>query len=489
MRRRALLDWIHLDRAKAEPLQEQMSRQLRSAIVQGELPGGMALPSSRSLAKDLGVSRGTVTTVYDRLLGESLLEVRGRSATFVSDMAALTKITASAIAQRHIPAVPPRETAAQTRAEMAPPYSAFSPGMPALDLFPAERWGRMLSRHYRHMTPDYAGESIHLGGFPALRRALAGHLMGARGLICEPRQVLITSSARAALSALCRMLAKPGDRCLVEDPGYFIVGEVVKGFGVEPVAIPVDRDGLVTEPFLPSARMAYVTPTHQMPTGARLAEGRAGKLIEWARRENAWIVEDDYDSEFRYVGQPITALQRSDPHGRVIYVGTFSKTLFPSLRTAFFVVPEDMVAEAERAVFLSGLEPPLHLQSALSEFIDEGLYARHIRSARLVYRRRQQLLVDALNRHMGDITCSASPPGGMNMVLPLPPSVPAHLVQSEAAKQFLHVRPLSFYAIRAPAPNALHLGFAAVQERHIEPAAKRLADIIRNFLPPSGAFR
>lgn len=477
MRRRALLDWLDLDRARAEPLQEQMAQQLRNAIMQGEMPSGMALPSSRSLAKDLGVSRGTVTAVYDRLLGESLLEVKGRSATFVSTVAA------PMVVQRHPRTASPLEGSVQSRGEMPPPYPAFSPGMPAFDLFPAERWGRLLSSRYRQMTADLAGESIHIGGFAALRRALAEHLVVARGLICEPRQVLVTSSARGALSALCRMLAKPGDRCLVEDPGYFIVGEVVKGLGLEVVAIPVDGDGLVVEPFLPSAKMAYVTPTHQMPTGARLAESRARRLIEWARRENAWIIEDDYDSEFRYVGQPLVALQRSDPHGRVIYVGTFSKTLFPSLRTAFFVVPEDMVAAAERAVFMNGLEPPLHLQAALADFIDQGLYAKHIRKARLVYRHRQQLLVEALNQHMGDITRSAGPPGGMNMVLPLPAGVPAHLVQYEAARQSLHVRPLSFYAVRAPAPNALHLGFAAVQERHIEPAAKRLADIVKGLLP------
>ena len=247
------------------------------------------------------------------------------------------------------------------------------------------------------------------------------------------------------------------------------------------IPIPVDADGIVVDPPLPAARLAYVTPTHQMPLGVRLADDRCQILIEWARREDAFIIEDDYDSEFRYAGQPVFALQRADPNGRVLHIGTFAKTLFPSLRVAFLVVPKNMVRAAVNAIFLNGQEPMLHVQAALFDFISQGHYATHIRRARTVYRRRQGLFVAALNYHLEGLVALSPPAGGMHVVVPLPAHIPATLVQSEAAKQSLHVRPLSYYAERAQAPNALHLGFAAVPDHLIEPAVERLGKIVRSI--------
>jgi GntR family transcriptional regulator/MocR family aminotransferase len=475
----ALLDWLSTRPGSAVPLQQHIGEQLKAAIFEGRLPPGTALPSSRLLAKDLGISRGTVTAVYDRLVGEGLLKVSGRSATFVAG--GTWPDTASEPAGMGSAMELQRDAAAEADHDgTPPPYPAFSPGTPAVDLFPAGRWSRLLSARSHQMSRDMSGESVHLGGYFPLRVSLAGHLKTARGVLCEPRQVLITSSARAALAAVCSIVAKAGDRGIVEDPGYFIAGRVMANFGIEPVAIPVDDGGIVVDPALPAARLAYVTPTHQMPLGVRLAQDRVGTLLGWARREDAWIIEDDYDSEFRYVGEPVVALQRSDPNGRVIYIGTFSKTLFPSLRVAYLVVPKSLVNSAERTVFLYGQEPTLHVQAALSDFIAKGFYGTHIRRARSIYRRRQQLLVAALNRHLADTVELKMPPGGMNIVLPLSDDVPAAVVQAEAAKQALHVRALSFYAQGAPAANALHLGFAGVPDRQIEPAAKRLAAVIRS---------
>lgn len=476
---RVLLDWLRADRRRAEPMQDQIGRQFRAAILERQLPPGTLLPSSRALAKDLAVSRSTVTAVYDRLLGEGLLRARGRSATFVADGIARQDADVVASGTAAIAENEP-EPPSDDRGDVPPPYPAFHPGTPALDIFPVARWTRLLTARCRQMTGELAGEGAHVGGYMPLRAALAEHLRTARGVLCQPEQVVITSSARAALAVACRILTTPGDRCLIEDPGYFVGGRVMANFGMTTTPVPVDANGLVVDPPLPKARLAYITPTHQMPLGVRLADDRSAALIEWARREDAYIIEDDYDSEFRYSGQPVQALQHADPNGRVLHIGTFAKVLFPSLRVAYLVVPRHMATAAVNAIFLNGHEPTLHVQAALSDFISQGHYATHIRRARSVYRRRQGRMIDALNHHLEGLVALSPPAGGMHVVVPLPADIPAAVVQSEAARQSLHVRPLSYYAERAEAPNALHLGFAAVPDHLIEPAVERLAKVIRS---------
>ena len=232
---------------------------------------------------------------------------------------------------------------------------------------------------------------------------------------------------------------------------------------------------------MPKARLVFLTPTHQMPLGVRLADYRCELVLEWARREDGWIIEDDYDSEFRYVGQPVVALQHSDPNGRVIYLGTFSKTLFPGLRIAFLVVPEELAKPAAAATYQNGQAPTIHIQAALADFIAQGHYAAQIRRARRVYRRRQGLLVAALNHHLEGIVTVSQPAGGMNLVLPFPSDIPALSVQALAARETLHVRAVSYYTEGSAAPNAAHLGFAAVPERLIEPSVERLGRVIRSL--------
>ncbi len=476
---RALLEWIDIDRNGAEPIQSQIDRQLRTAIQDGRLPPGCPLPSSRSLATDLGIARGTVIAAYDRLLGENLLQVRGRSATFVASQLPWLRIPTSRskepIAQSARPA-----GAKYLSDRDCPRYAEFLPGVPAFDMFPASRWTRLLSARCNQMSLDMVGEGAHAGGFKPLRNALTEHLRTSRGVLYEPEQIIVTSSARAALTTACRLVADRGDRCIVEDPGYAIARRVIASCGLELVPVPVDANGISMEPELPDARLAYVTPTHQMPLGVRLANDRCEKLLEWARTKDAWVVEDDYDSEFRYAGQPVAALQQSDPNGRVIHIGTFSKTLFPSLRVAYLIVPMSLAKPAADAVFLSG-EPVLHVQAALSDFIAQGHYAAHIRRARLVYRRRQGLLVDAINHHLKEIVTISQPSGGMHVVVPLPPGLPAERVQLAAAAEALYVRPVSYYTARWPAPNSVQLGYAAVPDRRIEPAVSRLARAIHSL--------
>jgi GntR family transcriptional regulator/MocR family aminotransferase len=469
---RALLDWLQIDRGSAEPIQQQIVEQLRTAIRDARLTPGTPLPSSRHLATHLAIARGTAVAVYDRLLGEGLVHAHDRSAIFVAD-------TADQIGRRNVDG---RTAEELERDENLPPlYTTFLPGVPAFDVFPAVRWARMLSARFSQMTLDLAGEGVHIGGYPELRIALAAHLRTARGVLCEPDQVVVVSSARAAFTVLCRVLARPGERCLVEDPGYPIARRIIAASGLQPVPIPVDEDGIRVESPAPKARLAYLTPTYQMPLGVGLARYRCQILLDWAKREDAWIVEDDFDSEFRYVGKPVVALQHYDPDGRVIYIGTFSKTLFPSLRAGFMVVPRSQAKAIAAAAFLAGQEPTLHVQAALADFITQGHYAAHIRKARTVYRRRQGLLVAALNHHLEGIVAVSQPAGGMNLVLPFPPDVPALKVQSLAAEEGLHIRAMSYYAATATAPNAAHLGFAAAVDRLIEPAVARLGEVVRSL--------
>jgi GntR family transcriptional regulator/MocR family aminotransferase len=468
----ALLEWLKADRGGAAPLHQQLDEQLGDAIRDGRLPSGTPLPSSRRLAAELAISRGTILAAYDRLLGEGLLEVRGRSATFVAD--ALPG--RSEAPERKAPADGRASTAGFARAN-----AAFEPNMPAIDAFPAMRWARLLTARCRQMTVELAVNHVHAGGYRPLRAALAEHLRTSRGVLCEPEQVIITNTARAALATVCRLAGKAGERCLVEDPGYTIGRRLIQSFGFEIVPLPVDERGIRLDPPLPKARLAYITPTHQMPLGVRLAEDRCETLIAWAKSEEAWIIEDDYDSEFRYTGQPIVALQHWDPDGSVIHIGTFAKTLFPSLRVAYLVVPKRLAQQTSDSAFLSGNEPMLHIQAALSDFIAQGHYAAYIRKARVVYRRRQSLLVEALNRHLAGITTVPQPAGGMYVVLPLPSDIPAPAVQSAAAEQGLRMLSIAHYAVNSPAPNALQLGYGGLPDRQIEPAARRLAAVIRAF--------
>jgi GntR family transcriptional regulator/MocR family aminotransferase len=325
------------------------------------------------------------------------------------------------------------------------------------------------------------GEGLHRGGYPPLQAALAAHFRSARGVVCEPEQVIIASSAKAALALLCRVLTQPGDRCLVEDPGYMVTRRILAACTVLPVPIKVDSDGIGVAPPVPPARLAYLTPTHQMPLGVTLADARAKLLLDWAEREDAFIIEDDYDSEFRYVGQPVVALQHADPNGRVIYIATLSKTMFPGLRVACLIVPVRLVKAAVEAVYLNGHAPNVQVQAALADFIAHGHYAAHIRKARAVYRWRQDLLVAALNHHLEGIVAVPRAAGGMNLVVPLPSDIPAVQVQELAAASALHARAVGFYTESGNAPNALHLGFAAVPERLIEPCVARLAEIVMSI--------
>jgi GntR family transcriptional regulator/MocR family aminotransferase len=358
---------------------------------------------------------------------------------------------------------------------------AFMPGLPAFDEFPVKVWTRLLTVQAHRMQPDMAGYNFHLGGYGPLREALTSYLRSSRKVVCDPDQVFIVSSTRAGLDIICRLLCDPGSAVLMEDPGYNPAKNVMRAAGLNIVPVPLDADGLridLAERSDPTARLVYVTPSHQWPTGVSLSVRRRQQLLDWAERRSAWVVEDDYDSEFRFDGRPLPTLQGIDGGRHVIYLGTFSKVMFPSLRTAYVVVPRSLAPAFREAVPYAGQEPPMHIQAALAEFIHQGHFFSHIRRMRRLYKRRQALFTDAMIRHLGDGIPVDRPAGGMQLSLVLPGVCPATAVSLSAGAAGLYAKPFSISALTNAVPNALHLGFAAVPERLIDPSAKTLASII-----------
>jgi len=489
-----LLDWIALDSAAAAPLYRQLYTQLHAAVVEGRLEAGSLMPSSRVLAQELGVSRNTVLNAYEQLAAEGYLETNEASATLVSqlpvDGQAPEENDTGPVADGHeaangavLPEGSQRWLALRDSMPSLdlPQAVAFTPGVPAFDQFPIRTWARLLARHTHRMQPDMADNDDHIGGYGPLREALTSYLRASRMVVCQPDQVLVVSSGRAGLDLVCRVLGDSGAPALVEEPGYNTAKTTIRAAGMPIVPAPVDIEGIridVGERNAPDARLAYVTPSHQWPTGVSLSAARRHQLLTWAERRNAWIIEDDYDSEFRYAGSPLATLQGLDGGHRVIYLGTFSKVMFPSLRTAYIVVPPSLVAVFRKALYYAGQEPPLHVQAALADFIGEGHFSAHIRRMRRVYKRRQGAVVDGLFKRIGHCIPVERPPGGMQMALALPPDYRAADVSQAAARAGLHVRPLGLYSLTDPSPNAVHLGFAAIPDRAIAPAAETLADAI-----------
>ncbi|AUH34526.1 PLP-dependent aminotransferase family protein [Paracoccus tegillarcae] len=473
---RTLLNWITIDRDQARPIYRQISDQLRGAILDGRLCAGSYLPASRVLAGDLGISRNTSMQVYDQLIAEGFLESRRGSGTRVST----TLRSKPAIGQAETRALfrtLPAHTQLQTQDLYLgePPGCAFQPGIPAFDAFPRLTWARLLKRHALRADQfilDYA----HAGGYMPLRQELAKYLTASRGVACAPEQILIVTSTRAAIMAVAALLWPRQSTVAVEDPGYLVAKRALSQAGHHLRLVILDRHGarvndLIARP--EGCVGVYLTPAHQWPTGVTLSASRRIALLDWAARTDAWVLEDDYDSEFRFDSPPVATLH-SYGSGRVIHIGTFSKTLAPSLRTAYFVVPPEFAEQFNQQVFLHGVEPPLHVQAALADFLAEGHFARHIARMCKLYAKRRSLLIAALQDKFGDRLRLDVPAGGLQLIARLPGDVPASAIAKSAASQDLVARPMLAYQLERAPPNALHLGFAAVPEYQIAPLVARL---------------
>jgi len=478
---------LQLDRESRVPLQQQLYDEVRSAILSGRLSPGARVPATRALAADAGISRNTVAGAFDQLLAEGYLEGKVGSGTYVARSLPEDLLRARRPASPVRKLEPAGDLSRRGRMLAAIPFSAarrgiataraFRPGVPALDEFPRVLWARLAARLLRH-APDAILTYGEPAGYRPLRQAIAGYLRAARGVRCSAEQVIVTAGSQQALDLAVRLLLDPGDTAWVEDPGYLGARGAFRAAGIRTVPIPVDHEGLNAaegESRAPEARLACVTPSHQFPLGATMPLARRMMLLDWARRRRAWIVEDDYDSEFRYAGRPLPALQGLDSSGRVIYTGTFSKVLFPALRLGYMVVPKQLVDAFVSARALADRHPPGLEQALAAEFLAEGHFARHLRRMRALYAERQQALLAALRSEIGDGLEVAPAEAGMHLIGWLRNGADDSAVAQKAAEAGVLVTDLSAYSMKAQLRPGLLLGYAAFTPRQIREAARKLA--------------
>lgn len=387
------------------PLYARIEQRIRRAILSGNLATGARLPSARVLAHDLGVSRHTIEWALGQLEVEGFLVRRRGAGTYVAEnLPERARPPAGAPApRRRVPSPATLSPRGEILAELPPRPSPpgaplFSPSMPALELFPRSVWAAMVARALREPGIEYFAYGPS-GGLPALQEAIAAHVAGTRAIACAPEQVVVLSSTQQGIDLAARVLLHDGDGAWMEDPGYRPAAQLLAAAGARVRSIPVDDEGLDVDAALaldPRARIAYVTPSHQYPTGALMSLRRRMALVDWAERHDGWILEDDYDGDLRYVGRPLAALHALDAAQRVIYIGTFNKMMFPSLRLAFLIAPPSLVTAFHATKQVLDGHTPIHAQAALAEFIRDGHLAAHLRRILPEYQARRQALLDAL---------------------------------------------------------------------------------------------
>lgn len=482
----AFLTPLLLDNDSAVPLHQQLFLGLRQAILEKRLAPNVKLPSTRALARDLSVSRNTVISAYDQLLAEGYLQSKVGAGSFISDQLPEDLLQSDPAAPPLIS--PPRKlplsnyARSLTGGRPTHPYNGvpFASGLPELEQFPFEEWARLLSRYWRRPDKSMLVNN-HVAGSPALRKAIADYLGHTRAVKCHADQVIIVSGSQQAIDLVVRVFVEPGDTVWMEEPGYPGTKDALIAAGAHAVPVPVDDQGLNVElgkKLAPDARLACISPSHQYPLGHMMSLSRRLALLSWAKEKDGFILEDDYDSEYRYTGRPLSPLQGLDTDNRVLYVGTMSKIMFSGLRMGYLVVPEDLVD-----IFLNlrrqiDSHPSSVAEAALAEFISEGYLGSHIRRMRLLYDRRQKLLLSLLEKNIGPLLTAERQEAGMHVVAKLDQTLPDHLVSAEAAKRGLIVRPLSgFYAGRTE-QNGLILGFAGIKEKIMPQAVAQLVQSI-----------
>ncbi len=476
-----------LDPLSGTPFYRQLYEGLRAEILSGRLPAGARLPSTRAVAAELGVSRTTAVAAFDQLLSEGYLQGKTGSGTYVAPSIPddLLGVRGGARAE----AGPSRDGHALSRrgATMAATQTsvardrgaprAFRPGVPALEEFPFGVWRRLVGRVWRRPATGLLGYG-EPAGYGPLRREISDHLGPARAVRCEPGQVIVVSGSQQALDLCARVLLDPGEVAWVEDPGYRGARAALIGAGAALAPVPVDAEGLDVAAgvgLAPRARLACVTPSHQYPLGVTMSLARRLELLRWAGRSSAWVLEDDYDSEYRYSGRPLEALQGLDTEGRVIYVGTFSKVLFPSLRLGYLVVPPDLVDAFTAARELSDRQPPGTEQAVLAHFMAEGHFARHLRRMRSLYAERQALLIEEAGKRLPGLLDLPPAGSGMHLVGRLPANRDDREASRRAAERGVEAPPVSLYGRPPGGRGGLLLGYAAVGEDGIRQGVRRLA--------------
>jgi len=507
-----------LDPESATPLYRQVYEGLRDAMLSGRLARGARLPSTRALAADLGVARNTVLLAFDQLRSEGYLHGRRGGGTRARDVVPDAMLTVPRSSRtRHAggarvrraatpstsraprtPSVAPQlsargHTLVETGTMLirhAGPHAPFELGVPAMDAFPMRLWAKLAGRRWRRGDVDL-GE-LDPAGEPALREAIASYVGAARGVRCTAEQVFVLNGAQQALHLVSQVLLDPGDEIWMEEPGYVGARVAFLAAGARTIPVRVDDEGLdVAEGIriARSARLAYVTPSHQFPLGVVMSAARRLQLLAWARASGAWIVEDDYDSEFRYTGRPLPCLQgleaeQREPgqHAHVLYVGTFSKTLVSGLRLGYMVVPDELVDAFRAARSTVDRHTPTSYQHVLADFIGDGHYFRHIRHVRNLCAERQAALVDAASKRLSGLIDVAPDAAGLHLLGRLAPGIDDVAAHEAAMARGIRSWALSkFYLGRPPRGGALALGYGGFSEAQIQHAAGELGRVLEKL--------
>src|SRR5215831_10809421 len=447
---------------------------LRGEILEGRLRPGARLPGTRDLGEQYGLSRGTIVNAFDQLKSEGYVEGSVGSGTYVSKVLPdeLLQVRRKAVATPPDGRRPQRRISDYARRVSPFPVYQIRPArafrdLPALDLFPTELWAQIAARRLRRVSTNHLLGCSPLGYRP-LREAVAEYLRTSRGVSCVAHQVAIVSGTQEALDLVTRLVVNPGDRVSMENPGYAGAAIAFESLGAKISPVPLDSDGMKIEPRrLQGSRLVYVTPAHQFPLGITMSLPRRLELLAWARESGALIFEDDYDSEFRYSGRPIPALQGLDRSGLVLFAGSFSKVLFPSLRLGYLVIPEDLVGCFAATKSVSSRHAPLVEQAVLCDFITEGHFGRHLRRMREVYAERLTVLLEAARQRLAGLLEIANAEAGLQTVGWLCVGINGEAAAKAAATREVEVIPLRYYSRGCVAKEGLQLGFAAVDAAEI----------------------
>ncbi|MEW5915288.1 MAG: PLP-dependent aminotransferase family protein [Gemmatimonadota bacterium] len=472
---------------------------LRRAILDGRLKPGSKLPASRDLARQYKLSRGTIVTAFEQLAAEGYVSGRVGSGTYVSDTLPERLFTSRRKTTGPAKVRPARQREPDVLRVKAFPLSdfltrvrPFRANVPALQLFPTALWAQTMSRRLRRLTSSQLLGSETAGHRP-LREQIAEYLRVARGVRCSYEQVVVVSGAQEALDLVARLLVQRGDAVFAEDPGYVGAWRVFEALGARVLPLAVDHEGATTPDARQAARLAYVTPAHQCPLGVSMSASRRLALLEWAQRAGAFVVEDDYDSEFRYEGRPLPALHSLDATDSVILCGSFSKVLFPSLRLGYLVVPPDLIEPLTALKSVTARHAPLLDQIALADFMADGHFARHIRRMREVYAERLATLIDSARQRLQGLLDISSVAAGLQTVGWLAPSIDADAAIAAATTRDVVVMPVRERGQRTMPNNALVLGFAAFDPQDIRAGVRNLASALeavqRKGRPQKGAVR
>ena len=490
MQSNAITPIIAVDRKSPSPLHRQIYDAFRGAILSGNLRPGQRVPATRTLASELHVSRMPVLEAYAQLTAEGYFQSRTGAGTTIS----LSLPDETVLAEpRPLDRVTARKGRRSRKLATRIPVSienlpwrrqwgAFAVGQVAAEQFPFRQWNRLLARHSRE---DAWAQLLDYGnamGLKELREAIASYVRTARGVRCDPLQIMVVSGSQQALDISARALLDPGSQVWVEQPGYRYARYVFTLNGCRLVPVPVDKEGLDVSAGIrrcPNARAALVTPSHQYPLGVTMSASRRLRLLDWAANTDAWILEDDYDSEYRYESMPVSSLQGLDSNSRVIYIGTFSKVLFPSLRLGYLVIPADLVQRFLTVRVAMDIGPSTFLQRVLADFIQEGHFSRHIRKMRLLYRERRNALIDNIRKTFGDAVQTVGEQAGMHVCL-FVDRIADHEVIARAADSGLWLVPLSNCYVGKASRQGFILGFGSVPTEEIPNAVQKLRAALRS---------